>query len=357
MDHDQIATGPVVHPLDHTFGVNDPLVGAHEGNTRHVGGGQPGQLLRLEQCLAQPRDAGTTQRQIGVFVQLVHHHVPHLAVAGQQVVLERIGHDIRRQFRAGGQAVALAQLGHHLRQQPCDGAQMPCNPNAPHRAGERRRLDRQPVIQGAQANAAAHRMRQQKPRLRQLHLGGQCDHAGHVFLIVQKRHDVTCAHLVQHPVRQPTRQGTRAAQADQPVAAIVGRAKDGVVIAQRLERLGDVRAGDARHVSPDHTDRPARLCHHPRHPVAQITLPLRPAWQMRRPDAAGHARTVGGNGQNRGPARVVDGAQQAADLMAEPPCGGGHADVAAKPGFHTTRPRLFEHDHQSRLHKVSSMSR
>ena len=76
------------------------------------------------------------------------------------------------------------------------------------------------------------------------------------------------------------------------------------------------------------------------------------------PDAALQPFGIGGHGQKRLPPPVLNAAQQAAGLMAEPPCGRGHSDVTAKAGFDTARTGLLDHDDQAGLtHQVANQSR
>ena len=48
--------------------------------------------------------------------------------------------------------------------------------------------------------------------------------------------------------------------------------------------------------------------------------------------------------------RPVDAAQQAARLVAKPPCRAHHAEVTAQPGFHPTGMRFFYHNDERWFH-------
>ena len=130
------------------------------------------------------------------------------------------------------------------------------------------------------------------------------------------------------------------------------------MIAERLERFCNAGAGDVRDISTDDANgafgEPAQDAGHA---MAEITAPLRNARKMRRPDAAGEALSIRGNGEDCVPARIFDTAQQGAGLVAEPPCGGGKANVATKTGFDPTGARFFDHDDQCGPHRKSSIMR
>ncbi len=134
--------------------------------------------------------------------QLIAHHVVHLRIGGQQVVVERGDGGVGFDLGARRQAVALSDPGHELRQGPSNGAQVRDDIDAPHRARESDGLHRQPLHHSAQADAAPHGVRQQEIGPRQVQAARGAQHGGNVFLIVAENIHMADAGIWQQPVRQ-----------------------------------------------------------------------------------------------------------------------------------------------------------
>ena len=120
-----------------------------------------------------------------------------------------------------------------------------------------------------------------------------------------------------------------------------------------------MRPPDAGNIRADDTDRAGRqLAQDAPHPVAKIAAALRHARQMRGPDPALQPGTVGRHGQHHLPARILDAAQKGGDLVAKPPGGRHHPDLAPQPRLDPPRSRLLEHNDQPAAdHRCRSMSR
>jgi hypothetical protein len=91
------------------------------------------------------------------------------------------------------------------------------------------------------------------------------------------------------------------AEADEPVAAILGRAEHGIGAAEGAEGRGDVGGRDARDVAA-HDHHAAVAPHGAGHPLAEIAAPLPQDRHRARPAGAGAIRRGGDGG---GPAPVA----------------------------------------------------
>ena len=133
---------------------------------------------------------------------MAFHPAIHLGIRRQQIALERghrqiagqVGTRRKRQAAPGG-----ARAG---RNGPGQRAQRGRDANPPHRRGKGGGLHRKPVHQRAQPDGAAHRMRQQKQRLRQLQRRQCRPDSPQIALIIGEPRDMPHHRHHGQPVRQ-----------------------------------------------------------------------------------------------------------------------------------------------------------
>jgi hypothetical protein len=71
---------------------------------------------------------------------------------------------------------------------------------------------------------------------------------------------------------------------------------------------------------------------------------------MRGPNPALQPFDIRRDSQHHLPTWIFNAAQQAARLVAKPPCRAHHAKVTAQPGFHPTGMRFFYHNDERWFH-------